>query len=209
MSATLSGSDRAAVGFPCLILPGLCCSGSGHWQSLWESQRANCSRVDLGHWEDPKLDDWLSRLDHAIFASAKPPVLVAHSLGCLAVVWWARRITRKARSAVAGAMLVAPPDVDGADDPRLRRFAPAPAHPLPFPTLVVASRNDPYAAFNRSAEMAQNWGAELIDLGKAGHINDQSELGVWPYGQRLLDRMIGAKADRARSPGDRRRVGSA
>lgn len=184
--------DRGA-GALCLTVPGLCCSGPDHWQTLWEQGRRDCRRVELDDWDDPTRDGWVDRLDRAISAAAGPIVLVAHSLGCQAVAWWAAGAGAAARARVAGAILVAPPDVDQADaDPRLARFAPIPADPLPFPTLVVASRDDPYAAFDRSRAMAGRWGADLIDLGKAGHINAQSGLGAWADGQRLLDALIAA-----------------
>lgn len=175
----------------CLIVPGLCCSGPDHWQTLWERARRDCRRVELENWDDPTRDGWVDRLDRAIAAADGPIVLVAHSLGCQAVAWWAAAAGTSARSKVAGAILVAPPDVDQAGaDPRLSRFAPIPADPLPFPAMVVASRDDPYAAFDRSRAMAERWGADLIDLGKAGHINAQSGLGAWTEGQRLLDTLI-------------------
>lgn len=187
--------DRA--GAPCLIVPGLCCSGADHWQTLWERHRTDCRRVELGDWDDPTLEGWVSRLDRAIRAADRPPVLVAHSLGCLAVAWWAAWAGDGASRHVAGALLVAPPDVDREDrDPRLARFAPTPSARLPFPALMVASRNDPYAVLDRSRAMAAAWGARLIDLGEAGHINAQSGLGAWPRGQRLLDGIIIATGGR-------------
>lgn len=175
----------------CLVVPGLDGSGPDHWQTLWEHQRNGCRRVELGNWNDPALRSWVARLDRAIGDTARPPILVAHSLGCLAVAWWAEHAGERASRQVAGALLVAPPDVDRADrDPRLARFAPTPARPLPFAASLVASRNDPYATIDRSRVMAETWGARLIDLGEAGHINAQSKLGAWAEGQRLLDELV-------------------
>lgn len=189
--------ERAAA--LCLTVPGLCGSGADHWQTYWERQRGDCRRVELGDWDDPSLIPWLAKLDAAIRAADRRPLLVAHSLGCLAVAWWAQSAGAGAR--VAGAMLVAPPDVDRPDaDPRLARFAPAPAGPLPFPTLLIASRDDPYAAFDRLGVMAGVWGARLVDIGSVGHINAQSGLGSWEKGQRLLDGLIGTVTCRPRTP---------
>ena len=87
---------------------------------------------------------------------------------------------------IVGALLVAPPDVEREDaDPRLRRFAPIPMRAMPFQT-IVASRNDPYASFDRSREMAHAWSARLHDAGDAGHLNAASGLGCWQDGQRLV-----------------------
>jgi hypothetical protein len=49
-------------------------------------------------------------------SAGRPVVLVAHSLGCLAVAWWAEyeRLANGLRAdlPVIGALLVAPPDVE-------------------------------------------------------------------------------------------------
>ena len=74
-----------------------------------------------------------------------------------------------------GALLVAPPDVDSADaHPFVRRFAPAPNRALPFPSILVASRDDRYAAFGRLEGHARAWGSRFVDAGQAGHINARS-----------------------------------
>jgi predicted alpha/beta hydrolase family esterase len=88
-------------------------------------------------------------------------------------------------------MLVAPPDLDRVSvDPRIAEFAPSPRSVLPFPTVVVASRDDPWCTTTRAREMAGNWLAAFSDMGEAGHINDLSGLGHWPAGQRVLDHLL-------------------
>jgi hypothetical protein len=61
---------------------------------------------------------------------------------------------------------------------------------LPFPTIVVASRNDPTVSFNRARFLAESWGSEFIDLGAAGHINEKSGYGLWPEGHELVERLL-------------------
>ena len=93
-------------------------------------------------------------------------------------------------SCVVGALLVAPPDVE--DDPvdrRLTRFAPLPSTLLPFPTIVVGSRNDPYASISQVRRIAQRWGAEFADGGAIGHVNARSGLGEWAFGLEQLQRL--------------------
>jgi predicted alpha/beta hydrolase family esterase len=120
-------------------------------------------------------------------------VLVAHSLGCHAVAWWATEASSARLEKVAGALLVAPPDVDRPDvDPLLLPFGPTPAIFLPFSSILVASRNDDYASFERSAAMARIWGCDLIDARRSGHINAGSGLADWTEGQRLLGRLDGS-----------------
>lgn len=180
-----------------LIVPGLEGSGVDHWQSAWERERGDCRRVELGDWSDPQRDAWSTRLDRAIEAEAGGVYLVAHSLGCLAVCWWAARARSADIEKVAGALLVAPPDVDRDKvDARLARFAPTPDAPLPFPAMLVASSNDPYASIDRSRAMAAMWDAQLVDLGALGHINARSGLGAWPGGQLLLALLIRQGASR-------------
>jgi len=175
----------------CLLVPGLHDSGPGHWQTIWERERHDCLRVQLGMWEDPVRNVWISRIDQAVGAAQGPVVLVAHSLGCHAVLWWASLLGENAPSNVVGALLVAPPDVDRPGvHPLLQPFAPAPSGRLPFPSLLVASRDDPYADFPRLAWLAAAWGSQLVDAGPCGHINAESDLGDWPQGLGLLERLI-------------------
>jgi serine hydrolase len=53
---------------------------------------------------------------------------------------------------------------------------------LPWPSLVVASRNDPDGAFDAVAALAADWGAGLIDAGHAGGLDAASGHGPWPEG---------------------------
>jgi len=170
----------------CLIIPGLRSSGPDHWQSLWERERGDCRRVELGDWDDPTRFGWIAGVARAVEQAPGFPIIVAHSLGCLAVAWWAG-LAGRAAAKVTGALLVAPPDPERAGaDPRVARFGPVPRQPLPFPAIVVASRNDPYAAFDRSRAMADSWSAAFHDAGAAGHLNAESGLGCWDFGQSLV-----------------------
>ncbi|HEX5871088.1 MAG TPA: alpha/beta hydrolase [Longimicrobium sp.] len=168
-----------------LMVPGWENSGPEHWQTLWErADPRRFRRVEQRDWDTPLLDDWIAALDDAIAAEPAPAVLVAHSLGCIAVAHWAARSARP----VAGALLVAPADVERADTPEpIRGFAPVPLQPLPFRGILVASSNDPYLSMDRAAYFARCWGSELVPLGAAGHINTAAGFGPWPQGERLLD----------------------
>ena len=168
-----------------LVLPGYGDSGPAHWQTLWQS-RYGYERVVQADWTAPQRDDWVRTLDHAVRQAAAPVTLVAHSLGCILVAHWARS---GAVARVSGALLVAPPDVDEIQYvlPEVESFAPVPLDPLPFPSIVVASTTDPYVTPERARRMATAWGATLVDVGDAGHVNAESNLGEWPDGHRLLD----------------------
>ena len=174
-----------------LIVPGINNSNPRHWQSRWERQRADCARVDLGMWDDPHRNTWVNKLNLAIARAQRPVVLVAHSLGCLAVAWWAEYEQPSRGNPVVSALLVAPPDVDRpGTDPRLARFGACPRKALPFPSFLVASDNDDYCQLRTSRMLAQDWGSRFVFAGTVGHINADSGLGDWTFGQELLDRLL-------------------
>lgn len=174
-----------------LTVPGLNNSGPEHWQSVWERQRPDCRRVDLGMWDKPHRNTWVNQLNLAIRQADRPVILAAHSLGCLAVAWWAQLEQPGLASPVRGALLVAPPEVDHhPHDHRLATFAPSPAVALPFPAILVGSHNDPYLSFRGARRLAARWGCRFADAGHAGHINADSGLGEWHFGQFLLEQLI-------------------
>ena len=177
-----------------LTVPGLCNSGPGHWQTEWEARLPRCRRVDLGLWDDPHRNTWVNKLNLAIQRAEGPVVLAAHSLGCLAVAWWAEYEQPGGPvdgGKVIGALLVAPPDVEDRPlDRRLTRFAPVPETALPFPSILVASRNDPYLTMAQARGLARRWGSRLADAGEAGHINAASDLGDWAFGRLLLNTLL-------------------
>ncbi len=114
-------------------------------------------------------------------------MLAAHSLACPLVAHWARRTRLRARAA----LLVAPADVDSPlhTPDEVRSFSPIPLVRLPFPSIVVASTDDPFASMDRSAEFSTAWGSKLVALAGAGHINADAGYGPWPEGRSLLDEL--------------------
>jgi predicted alpha/beta hydrolase family esterase len=165
-----------------LTVPGLNNSGPSHWQTLWEEAHHGCLRVNLGHWDRPHRNSWINQLNLALRSVEGPVLLAAHSLGCHAVAAWAQ-MEPEAAQLVAGALLVAPPEVDFAPlDSRVSAFPPTAAGPLPFPSLLVASSNDPYCPLSAARLLARKWGAAFRDAGAMGHINADSGLGEWHEG---------------------------
>ncbi|WP_213980916.1 alpha/beta hydrolase [Sphingomonas sp. dw_22] len=180
-----------------LTVPGLGGSGPSHWQTLWEQSRPDTHRVELGMWDTPHRNAWVTKLDQAIRQAQAPVVLAAHSLGCLAVAWWAELAGQPFGWPVAGALLVAPADVDRSAAPsELDAFRPAPAKPLPFPSILVSSSDDPWIAQDRARGLAKAWGSLFVDAGPQGHLNAASGIGWWEEGQVLLDRVLDAASDR-------------
>lgn len=176
-----------------LTVPGLNGSGPTHWQTLWEISRPDTERVELGMWGNPRRNAWVTRLDQAIRNARAPVILVAHSLGCLAVAWWAQLSGQPYGWPVAGALLVAPADVDKPGVCReLQDFAPSPKGLLPFPSIVVSSSDDAWVSPQHAHDLASYWGSHFVDAGPIGHINAASGIGWWDEGQALLDRVIRA-----------------
>jgi predicted alpha/beta hydrolase family esterase len=175
-----------------LLLPGWLDSGPDHWQSRWESRHGD-RRVVQDDWLWPRRGDWMARLEEVLIddgARDTPVLLAAHSLGCHLVAAWAAHSRHTSR--VRGALLVAPPDLERDDlPPNLRPWRPVVRTRLPFRAIAVTSRDDPYAAPDRSAALVRDWGADAVDIGPAGHVNGESGLGDWPAGRALLDRLRG------------------
>lgn len=171
-----------------LILPGWQNSGPEHWQSLWE-QRHGYRRVEQHDWMRPLRGDWIARLEEVLLSCDEQAVLVAHSLGCLLVASWAAHSKNTQR--VKGALLVAPGDAEREDlAPLLASWSPIPLQTLPFASVLLGSRNDPYCSFDRAKRFATAWGAQFMDYGEAGHINADSGLASWPEGHVLLQDLM-------------------
>ncbi len=164
-------------------LPGIGNSGEFHWQSRWESADPSIRRFAPSSWDKPDISDWIAALEQAVRAARTPPVLVAHSLACLLVAHW----HEVSDLAIKGAMLVAVPDPASPAFPsEAVSFAEVPRKRFRFPSLIVASTDDPYGSLPYVETRAKQWGSELKVIGAAGHINGQSELGDWPEGLALL-----------------------
>ena len=61
-------------------------------------------------------------------------------------------------------------------------FKPAPMNPLPFPSLIVVSSDDPFGTPEFARACARAWGGGIINIGAKGHINAESNLGNWREG---------------------------
>ena len=171
-----------------LILPGWQNSGPDHWQSRWEVLHG-FRRVDQHDWMTPRRGDWIARLEDVLLGCDGPVVLVAHSLGCILTAAWAE--VSRSTDRVQGALLVAPGDPEREElRPLLPSWAPIVRQRLPFPAILVGSRDDPYCTFERAQGFAADWGARFIDLGNAGHINADSGLGDWPQGHAWLAELM-------------------
>ena len=180
-------------GITVLFVPGLRDYVAEHWQTLLAAEIPGSITVE------PLTEDRLSKsarvraLDDALCSIKGEVVVAAHSAGALMVVNWALAPTRNIR----GALLVTPSDVENPlppgypayDDLKANGWMPIPRQPLPFKSIVAASRNDPLAQFEKSASLARAWGSEFYDAGDVGHLNPAAGFGHWPDAMPLLERL--------------------
>lgn len=182
---------------PFLIVPGLNGSGAGHWQQHWLADHDNAVLVEQADWSTPQAGRWLHCLERTVIANPGA-IIVAHSLGSVLA---ARLATSSVAPLVGGALLVAPADIErtGELHARTYEFGSLPLDPLPFPALVVGSRDDVYMSLPKARDLAAAWRCPLVDIGNAGHINVASGFGRWSQGYELAGQVI-ARADRSARP---------
>lgn len=179
-----------------LVIPGFHGSGPAHWQTWFEAQMPEARRVRCVDWEAPVLARWAGAVRQEIDAAHGPVWLVAHSFGCLAAVVAAADRPER----VAGALLVAPADPArfsplGLREPSTLQHQDTlvpwlPDSPLPYPSILVASSNDPWVKLTAAAYWADCWGSQFVNLGQRGHINTESGHGPWPAGLALYHSLV-------------------
>jgi serine hydrolase len=166
-----------------IFLAGIGNSEPGHWQRIWY-EREGGVWVEHESWDYPVRDVWMRDFDDALAATIGPKIVIAHSLGCLL----ATDLAGREDSGVTGALLVAVPNACGDHFPEeAEGFKTPPRYGrLPFATVVVASQDDPYGAADHAAAVAEQLGAEFVDLGARGHISASSGLADWAEGWSLF-----------------------
>lgn len=171
-----------------LTVPGLGNSDAGHWQTQWEATMPNVVRVQQQEWDAPQRSVWVETLNAALLATDGTVILAAHSLGCALLAWWTLEYGHASHAnKIAGALLVAPADVEQADFPdAAKNFSPMPRLRLPFKSIVVASSDDGWCSLPKAQSFAADWNAQFISMGACGHINTQSNLGDWAQGRAYL-----------------------
>jgi hypothetical protein len=177
-----------------LIVPGLRDHVAEHWQTLLQARLPKAASVPPLEHDKLSCAARVAALNEAIARIDGPIVLVAHSAGVMITVQWAQRHNRP----IQGALLATPADVEmpmPAGYPTLEvldanGWLPHPRKPLPFPSILCASRNDPLAAFDRAAAMAADWGSRLVDLGEVGHLNPAAGYGEWPQAESLIRELL-------------------
>lgn len=166
-----------------LLLPGWTGAGPDHWMTRWQVRLKTAQRVEQDDWDVIDKAKWTGRLLKRIASATRPIILVAHSCGVPTIVHAAPRMVDVPQK-IVGAFLVAPPsEAACAVLPNTdATFAVYPREPMPFPSLLIASRTDEHCTYEEAGDLALAWGSELVDAGDSGHLNTASGHGPWPEG---------------------------
>lgn len=172
-----------------LVVPGWLGCEPDHWQSRWVRNLKTAEFIGEDDWTKPEKNKWVGNIITAVATASRPAVIVAHSLGVIAVAHAALQLPK---GAVAGSFLVSAADVDNAHQWPITQghiwpdrglgFVPIPLEPLPFPAVLISSSDDPYCHQPRARHFAAAWECEFVDVGLAGHITTASGYGPWPDG---------------------------
>jgi uncharacterized protein len=170
-----------------LNVPGFTGSGPHHWQTLWEQHYDNFHRVQQKDWEQPYCSQWVGELDNCITQISNPIILVGHSLGCITIINW---LSKSFQNNVKAAFLVAPSDPQNPNFPiQAIGFDNLSMESLPINSILVSSCNDPFLSTERATILAKSWECQLKNMGMCGHMNTDSNLGIWAEGKKLLDEL--------------------
>ena len=169
MAASMRVSDLELI-----FIPETGAVSPDHWIARWSAKLSTAQLV-------PTLDPLATpaALIAAVKLATRPSLLIGYSSGAIAAAIAAEALKG---TDCRGAFLVAPPDdetltmLDGGVWPQ------APRARLPWPSVLVASRTDPWSSHRQSLALASDWGADFVDAGEAGRIDADSGHGPWPDG---------------------------
>ena len=174
-----------------IVVPGLRGHVEDHWQTRLAASLPGARTVPPLGRTYAGLQARVTLLDQVVQDVAGPVVLVAHSAGVLVTVHWAARFSP---TRVVGALLATPPVLAAELPPeypsieklRAHGWLPIPRMPLPFPSIVAASTDDPLGNPVRLRALARAWGSRWHSLGAVGHLNPASGFGDWPEAVELI-----------------------
>jgi predicted alpha/beta hydrolase family esterase len=189
-----------------LIVPGLRDHVEQHWQTLLAAKLPRVRVVPPMGREKLDCAARVEAIDRELMAIGGPVIIVAHSGGVIMLAHWAASPNRT-RKLIRGALLATPPDFETpmpAGYPTMLELGaagwlPVPRQPLPFPSIVAASRNDPLGRIERVQQLARDWGSRSVDIGEVGHLNPASGYGEWPQAEVFIRELAGENNTEARA----------
>jgi uncharacterized protein len=184
-----------------VLVPGLRGHVEDHWQTRLAASLPGARTVPPLGRADAGLHARVTLLDRVVEEVVGPVILVAHSAGVLVTVHWAARYSP---TRAIGALLTTPPvlvaelppEYPSIDELRAHGWLPIPRDPLPFPSIVAASSDDPLGNPVRLSRLAASWGSRVHDLGAVGHLNPASGFGDWPGAVELIDQLSAGAVER-------------
>ena len=151
-----------------LALPGATPLDDAHWIGRWTRRLSTALPVPAGDGGD----DPLPRL---IEGAPGPVVALAYHEGI------ERLVAHADEYPVRAAFMVGPRGGTSMEE-RIE--------PLPFPSILVASRDDPLCPFETAEAMGARWGSLFVDAGEAGELGSASGRGPWPEGLLTFARFL-------------------
>jgi uncharacterized protein len=184
-----------------VLVPGLRGHVEDHWQTRLAASLPGARMVTPLGRTNAGLRARVTLLDHVVEQVAGPVILVAHSAGVLVTAHWAAQYSP---TRVLGALLATPAtlatelpaEYPSIAELRAHGWLPIPRQPLPFPSIIAASSNDPLANPVRLGSLAASWGSRIHDLGAVGHLNPASGFGDWPRAVELIDQLRDGAVER-------------
>jgi uncharacterized protein len=174
-----------------VLVPGLRGHVEDHWQTHLAASLPGTRTVPPLGRTNPALQARVTLLDQIVQDIAGPVVVVAHSAGVLVAVHWAAQYSP---TRVVGALLATPPafatplpsEYPSIEELRAHGWLPIPRRPLPFPSILAVSTDDPLGNPVRMRALANAWGSRTRSLGAVGHLNPASGYGEWPQAVELI-----------------------
>jgi len=171
-----------------LIISDAADAGGDYWQTRWEVKLSTAQKVILPAEDKPDLSKWADIITEIARNCARPIVVIAHSWGIPAVMYALPHLGEK----ICGGFFVCPPDINGSDEKseRAADVRSYPHSPLPFPSIVIASRNDLSGNYEKTERLAAEWRSLFMDAGDSGHIDAESGYGPWPEGLMVFSQFL-------------------
>ncbi|BCD62998.1 hypothetical protein NitYY0826_C1886 [Nitratiruptor sp. YY08-26] len=165
-----------------LLLHGWGGSDYPHWQSWLAGELAKeygtVSFPLIHHPHHPNKKKWMNQFKKHL-KTFRPTTVICHSLAC--TVWMAL-CEEGEIDEVERLLFVAPPSQNTPLE-LLKQFFP---HTFPQTLFakevqIVVSTNDPYLKLEEAHDLQRHFDCEMLILENAGHINDKSGYGQWPW----------------------------